>query len=44
MHSIITSEKYNLNDVLIDNYISAIDAALMLKSYMKAEEKTLKIQ
>lgn len=27
--------------MLIDNHISAIDAALMLKPYMRAEEKNI---
>lgn len=41
IHSTIVSGENNLNDVLIDNYISAIDAALMLKPYMKAEENNI---
>uniref|UniRef100_A0A2S2NTT3 SAM domain-containing protein n=1 Tax=Schizaphis graminum TaxID=13262 RepID=A0A2S2NTT3_SCHGA len=41
IHCYITSDKSNLNDMLIDNHISAIDAALMLKPYMRAEEKSI---
>jgi len=41
IHCLITSDKSNLNDMLIDNHISAIDAALMLKPYMRAEEKSI---
>lgn len=35
------NDKNHLNDMLIDNHISAIDAALMLKPYMRAEEKNI---
>jgi len=41
IHNSITSDKKNLSDMLIDNHISAIDAALMLKPYMRAEEKNI---
>ncbi|XP_060867541.1 uncharacterized protein LOC132942874 isoform X2 [Metopolophium dirhodum] len=41
VHNSITSDKNNLSDMLIDNHISAIDAALMLKPYMRAEEKNI---
>ncbi|XP_022170442.1 uncharacterized protein LOC111033820 [Myzus persicae] len=41
IHHSITSDKNILNDMLIDNHISAIDAALMLKPYMRAEEKNI---
>jgi len=38
LHS-ITSD--NFEDSLIDNHLSSIDAALMLKPYMRAEEKEM---
>lgn len=41
IYNSITSDKNNLSDMLIDNHISAIDAALMLKPYMRAEEKNI---
>jgi len=41
IHNSMTSDKKNLSDMLIDNHISAIDAALMLKPYMRAEEKNI---
>lgn len=31
----------NYNDILIDNYLSSFDAALMLKPYMRSEEKQI---
>ncbi|XP_025193972.1 uncharacterized protein LOC112593681, partial [Melanaphis sacchari] len=37
----INSDNIHLNDMLIDNHISAIDAAFMLKPYMRAEEKNI---
>ncbi|CAH1724563.1 uncharacterized protein LOC114130028 [Aphis gossypii] len=41
LHSLMINDKNHLNDMLIDNHISAIDAALMLKPYMRAEEKNI---
>ncbi|CAI6345162.1 unnamed protein product [Macrosiphum euphorbiae] len=41
IHNSITNDENNLSDMLIDNHISAIDAALMLKPYMRAEEKNI---
>jgi len=41
IHSSITGDKNKLNDMLIDSHISAIDAALMLKPYIRAEEKNI---
>ncbi|XP_015376133.1 PREDICTED: uncharacterized protein LOC107170512 [Diuraphis noxia] len=41
IYNSITDDKNNLTDMLIDNHISAIDAALMLKPYMRAEEKNI---
>lgn len=35
----IANDKNHLDDVLMDNYLSSIDAALMLKPYMRSEEK-----
>lgn len=35
----IVNDKNHQNDMLIDNYLSSVDAALMLKPYMKSEEK-----
>ncbi|KAL4103563.1 hypothetical protein QTP88_018924 [Uroleucon formosanum] len=37
----ITNDNNVLNDMLIDNHVSAINAALMLEPYMKSEEKSI---
>lgn len=38
-YSINNTEKFD--DILIDNYLSSIDAAFMVKPYMDAEEKNI---
>lgn len=37
----LTDSKKHFNDVLIDNYLSSVDAAIMLKPYLRAEEKNV---
>ncbi|VVC35922.1 Sterile alpha motif/pointed domain,Sterile alpha motif domain [Cinara cedri] len=37
----INNDKNKFDDILIDDYLSSIDAALMLKPYMEAEEKNI---
>jgi len=37
----ISSDENDFDDVLIDNYLSSVDAALMLKPHMRAENKNV---
>jgi hypothetical protein len=37
----MASNSKHFNDVLIDNYLSSVDAALMVKPYLRAEEKEI---
>lgn len=37
----LTDSKNNFNDVLIDDCLSAVDAAMMVKPYLRAEEKNI---
>lgn len=37
----LTDSKKHFNDVLIDNCLSSVDAAMMVKPYLRAEEKNI---
>lgn len=41
IYNVLNKNKDNFDDILIDNYLSSIDAALMLKHYMRSEEKQI---
>uniref|UniRef100_A0A2S2PWY8 SAM domain-containing protein n=1 Tax=Sipha flava TaxID=143950 RepID=A0A2S2PWY8_9HEMI len=41
IHYLMASNSKHFNDVLIDNYLSSVDAALMVKPYLRAEEKEI---
>jgi len=41
IYHLISNDKNHFEDILIDDYLSSIDAALLLKPYMKAENKKI---
>lgn len=41
IYSSISKNKRNFKDKLLDDYLSSIDASLMVKPYMEAEERNI---
>lgn len=41
MYQLLSKKNNDFNDILIDNYLSSVDAALMLKPYMRSEERQI---